>query len=313
MRKISLLSGFLAISISCFSLGFVEPAVADNRLVAEHKSFLRLLYPNGSNGRLGYQQQQSTDEVGGPGNFKLKQFFLNTDLPMPINRNTFFRLGLDYNMRIYDFEELAGISTSSSKKTLHKCVVKLGLGRFLSDDFLAIGSLDLGMYSDLENVIDTDDYQLNGEVLGIYRINPGAELVGGVRWSEDFETLSMIPIMGLRLLSTSGRLHVSATLPIELSLTYGITPATDVYIGAWLKGERYRIRMGEDKQEFDLQLQERRIGAGVTHWIGKHVSLGLEGGLMLESQFEFKLKNAGQFGDDVDSSLYGQVFLAFAI
>jgi hypothetical protein len=287
--------------------------MAQSELLAEHKSFLRLLYPAGSNGLMGYQYQETTDERNGPGEFKLQRFFAKTDLPMPLDRKTFSRFGIEYDARLYDFKEVPGATTGVDKDTLHRAVVKAGLGRFLGDDILATGTLDFGMYTDLDDGIDTDDYQLQGEALGVYRINPGAQLIGGFKWGQDFEDITFLPLIGLRLLSTDGRIHVSATLPLELRITYGITPATDVYAGIWIKGDRFRVRMGEDNNEFDLQIQERNAGIGIAHWFGKHFSLGAEGGLMMESQFEFKFANAGQFDEEVNSAPYLRAFIGFAL
>ena len=293
-------------------LVFCANANAGNEMTDKHGDFFRLLLPTKDDVRLQYIYEPEHEEDGGPGKFDLNYFSAQGELPLALSEDSFFRIGGAYSARVYDFEEVRGANTDTDSDTMHLTEVLAGYGIFLSDNILLTGKATLGAYGDFDGGLDSDDFAVHGEALAVFRLNPGAQLLAGARYSEDFDDAPLIPLLGIRLLSEDGALHITLTAPVELRVGYNISSDLELYCQAALHGEKYRISAGR-RDDFNAQVQDRRFGLGIDYWMLSHMKLGLEAGVALGSELEFKTRDPGQFDGDLDPAGYVSASLGFAL
>ena len=163
------LLAIIVISCSLTSLVKAEEEMQPKLFRNSHGDYFHLLFPEYSDIRLGYGYQPKIEEDGGDGEFELNRFYGGFKLPLPVSRDTFFTLGVDYELLGYDFKKISGEILSPGSENFHKAEVSSGFGHFFSDDLLFMGSATLGVYSNLENSIEADDFQLHGKGFFAYR------------------------------------------------------------------------------------------------------------------------------------------------
>lgn len=305
-------------TIACFLvIGFVLPllAVADDEgsgFLEEHQDFFHLLGPSTTELTVRYLFQPETQDEDGPSEFDLHQFQGTLDFPVPISSDSFYRFGGEYQLGRYDFSNARTQNSRLEDEDLHKIELSFGMGTFLDEDLLVSGFLTPGIYSDLNEGLDEDDFQLQGMGMLVYRMNPTAQLLVGVKWSEDFDEYPLFPILGMRLLSENGQVHLNLTLPLEARLGYNFTTNAQAYTGFWISGDQYQVAFDQE-DEFHLQNQERRLGIGVLVWLNDRIQVSIEGGALVGGVFDLKTTNPGQFNDGVDPTGYltGSLGLAF--
>jgi len=279
-----------------------------------HGDFFRLYRSDGSDIKFRYIYEPGHEEKDGPGEFDLNDFNGAMELVMPMSDELYLRGGAEYDAKLYDFTRVVGAKTETDGTTLHKVLFKGGAGVFLSDDFLVTGLASVGALSDFESSLDTDDVAVYGEGMLVWRLNPGAQLVGGVATDEVFDDTSVYPLFGFRMLSSDGALHISLTVPREVRVGYNVSPSLQVYGGGWISGDQYNVEMGPNKESFNVYTRDNRVGAGLLFWLGNHANLFVEGGININGELKFKVEDAGQFEDgDLDNSGYLSAGLGFAL
>ena len=274
-----------------------------------HQAFFHLLYPDKDAFRLGYEFRPENKEEDGPGEFDLQRFSSSLQLLLALNKDTFIRTGLRYTQGRYDFKTQRFARINTDSEVFHRASLELGWGTFLSDRLLVSASFYPGLYSNLESSPEEEDFQYFAETFVSYQLNPGAQLILGVERNEVFDGESLIPLLGIRLLSQDGSLHLSLTFPREASLHYKYSPQLQLFTGLWIDGAKYRLKLDSIPTAFNAQVHERRVGLGFRYWLGEYLSMGLEGGLNFHQEFEFKINNAGQFTGDLDPTAYLQTTL----
>lgn len=291
---------------------FAQSAPVGTSFIKEHQSFFYLLDPDGSDLEFSYLHQPSNDEDAGEGSFDLSQLDVGFELPLPVTQDFYFRFGADYQMKTLDFDNPEGARIAVSSESLHKIAMKGGLGYFVSPDFLLTGIASLGSYSDLDSSFDSEWMKLYGRVEGVYRFNPHTQLLAGLSASPDLEDEDIFPFVGLRLMSTGGKLHIDVTVPLDAQVTYGFTPQLQGYVGAWLSGNEFEVSMSDEK--FPVYVQDTRVGVGVKYWLSNHIALGFEAGASVDSKLKFKVSNPGQFEDsDLEEAAYAGFNVGFSL
>jgi hypothetical protein len=281
--------------------------------ISTNGSFFRLLNSEQSDFVASYLYQPSNDQKNGPGEFDLQKFSGKLEIPVPISRDFYYRVGGEYGASIYDFKQIPDVGISVGSETLHKTVLHIGAGNFFTRDLLLTAVVSPSLYSDFSGSIKQRDFQLNGEAMLVYRLNPTAQLLGGMVIGENFDSMRYLPVAGIRLLSENGKIHIRITAPLEARVGYNLTPSTELYGGFWISGEKYHVRFGEDIKSFNVQVHNRRAGIGTILWFNNHVNLQLEGGLTVGSELEFKVDNAGQFDGDLKKSAYLSAQIGIAL
>lgn len=296
-------------------LFFATQVIADDEgssFPEAHRDFFQLLGPSTTELTVRYLFQPETQDEDGPSEFDLHQFQGTLDFPVPVSSDSYYRFGGEYQLGRYDFTN-AGVGNSRlDEEDLHKIELSFGMGTFLNEEMLITGSLTPGIYSDMNGGLDEDDFKFQGMGMLVYRMNPTAQLLAGIKWSEDFDDYPLFPILGMRLLSENGLVHLNLTLPLEARLGYNFSTNAQAYTGFWISGDEYQVSFDQD-DEFHLQNQERRFGVGVLVWLNDRIQVSIEGGALMGGVFEFKKENPGQFEDEVDPTGYlaGSLGLAF--
>lgn len=271
---------------------------------SKHGDFRYLLEPNRSYSTLSYMHEPKMEEDGGPGEYSLNKFEADISKAFELTEDADLLFGGTYGARVYSFEEVPEAITSTGGETLHEVSFLVGIEYFLSDSIYMQGYARDGLYTDFNGDLDLDDFNLEGQGLIAFRINPGTALILGAEYSHRFVDFDFFPIVGLRILSSSGGMHINLTLPTEAEVTFNLSSDFSIYAGAWIDGDRYNVRFGSATDDFDVNIQENRIGGGMYYWLGQHVRLGVEGGALIGSKFEFEPTNAGQFKDDLETGPY---------
>lgn len=270
-----------------------------------HSSFFRLYSPEYSNLNIGYRFTPDQNEKSGSGSYDRQDYFAQFDIPVPRSANTFVSSGAGYESKQLDFKSIGGQTISVGKETLYSGSLRGGIGSFLTDDFLLTADGSLGVYSNFEGSLELSDIEIFGQGLMVYRLNPGAQLILGLRRDQTFRYIDIYPVFGIRLLSTEGRLHINLTAPTELQITYSFSPTYEAYVGAWVSGNKFHIKgIGPSNSEVAARLFDSRSGIGGKVWLGRHVYLNLEAGAMLGSELKFKSPELGTFSGKLDNSLY---------
>lgn len=278
-----------------------------------HADFLRLLDSDRTVLKIGYTYQPSTAEENGPGEFNLKKIDYSIADPYPVSPDLFLRAGLEYEARVYNFKKVPGALTEEESETLHKIVLNLGVGYFMSPDVLLTGILETGGYSDFDKKLTGDDFRIFGRLTAVFQTRRDRQWLFGLAVSEDFDETEIFPLLGMRTSLKGGKLLINATLPLEVRADYLLSYRNRLYAGVWISGDEYHARLGPQDSDLNIQVHERRAGLGIEHSIYNGLQLILEGGYLFESKLEFKRPNAGQFSGDLESSPYFSIGITFSI
>ncbi len=311
----------LVLAMFCFfgptALNAESLVQSNQNFSGDHRDFFRLLRPNGTDAEFGYLYQPSNEEGDGSAEFDLNNFFAKLELPFPVSSDFYLRGGFEYSFQRYEFDLPEEANLQEDSKDVHKIVINAGVGYFVSNDLLLTVLASPGIYSDLDETIDEDDLQLNGNGMLVYRLNPVTQLLAGVSYGEDFDDTPVLPIVGIRMLSEEGRVHINLTFPLEARLGYNITPKTELYGGYWISGNEYNVRFGEreggGEKEFSFHQQDRRVGGGAVIWFTDALNIRIEGGASVGSELEFKVAGPDIFDGDLDPTGYVTLSLGMAL
>jgi len=292
--------------VACFMLlaSTASANEAARAFVDAHGSFMRLFSPSVSNVNVRYLTQPGNEEDDGPGEFDLQLLSVGLSVPIPISVDWMGGVNMDYEARRYNFEQVQGAATATGNESLHKVAFTGRLSYFVLPKLMTMVAVQFGIYSDLDESLESDDYKVFGRGMAVYRWKENRQFLGGLLVSEDFGDTRVIPLFGIRARSTDGRWHTSLTLPVEARLGYFTKGKSEVYGGLWLSGAQYHARLGPADTALDVKVHERRVGLGLNLLLSKKLVVNLEAGTSLGSEFEFDVPNAGQFSGGLESAPY---------
>ena len=288
------------------------------RFVRERGSFFHLLHPVRSDIQAEYRLERGISVDGMEQEYDLDFYSFKFELPKVVSSpRVFLRLGFDYQLRNYTFDTASpapGEFDFDSLEFLHRGLFTAGAGYFFTDNFLLTGRVQPGLLSNLDSGLESEYFDLQGDTYFVWRVNPAAQLLAGIRLSNDFSSGSFYPLLGLRLLSADGRMHLSITAPLEAQVAYDVAESLRVYAKAWMFGEEFHLSNSE--LAFDTaRVEEVRAGIGVEWWIAGYVSLGIEAGLLIDDRFELKVDSGSDVenGGSADTGAYGSVKIGVAL
>ena len=228
----------------------------------------------------------------------------------------FYRVGFGYEYRDYkfDFGENTEFIDSDFGMSLHYPRVRGGIGLFLGDALLLTGFFDVGFASDFEDGVTTESHTEEFEGRVIYEVNPGAQLLIGVRKGYEFDDINLYPLLGFRLIDTEGRLRLSLTLPIEAKIQYRLNDWLDLYSLASVSGREYQLGLAPGDQNGSLTIIERRLAIGMQLLPGSLFVIQLEVGAGLDDSLEFELSNSiGSTQRGLDVGAYGSIGIGLSL
>ncbi|MCC6953304.1 MAG: hypothetical protein IT290_04235 [Deltaproteobacteria bacterium] len=297
----------IALPLGALSLGLgATPSLAEeSTFLKEHHGFFHLLRGGEPDLKLSAMYQPENDEEAGPGSYDLLDMSAGLEVPIPLQESLYLRAGFDYDARSYEFNSTSRRVVPGLNDTWHKISLTAGAGLFLGDDLLITGVARPGIYTDLEEMTDEDAMRLFGEGMLVYRINPGTQILAGAAYDEIYDDTPLYPLIGLRLMSEEGDLNVTLTFPREARIGVHISTDAEVYGGLWITGDEYRLHA--DDVEFDAHIHDRRIGGGLRYWANSTFSFQLEGGVLYDSELEFKIRGEPVFRGETQKTGYARL------
>lgn len=283
-------------------------ADSTSAISSRHRDFLKLYFFHKPEFSAHYDLNSEAEEKDGPSSFDLQSLRLKADLPVSISEDTYLNLGGFYQRGRYEFDDASFAPSYESSVRLHELWLAAGVGHFFSDDLFFKGDVTLGSYSDFSEPFDEDSLRVFSHAELVYRINPGAQLLLGARYSEDFDSTDIFPVFGIRLQDASGRLHLSLTAPIAAKIAYHLNSNSEAYISYGLEGDVYNVELGPQDLNFDIRLQQRKIALGYRQWLNSNFAMNFEVGANYQSEFKYQLDGAGQFEDGkLDTFYFGTI------
>jgi len=277
-----------------------------------HSDFFHVYFAERTDMRAGYLFEKSGQDSTSPAEFDLHNVFADFSILSPLDEDSFFSLGGAIESRRYLFESLNTPTGSIGSENLYKFAITPGYGLFINESILFWAQASIGHYSDLDQgLLNKDDYQLLGSGQLIFRINPGAQVILGASYTNTYLDQQFLPFVGLRLLSETGKIHISVDFPFHARMGYYITPHVETFGQVVVSGDRYRATI--DGDEIDVGVHDQRAGLGFRFWLGTYVSWTFEGGRTLSSEFKFYKRDLTSFTQgDIDPHWYGRSYLGLA-
>ncbi len=302
---------FFASALSC-----PPPAWASEpgqEFLAAHHDFFALYLAQENEVKVNYLYEPGVDSKSGSGSFDMNLYGADIEFPRPLGRDSFLILGAGFEARQYDFSGKGWSRLGVSNDTLYKISPTPGIGTFLNDDLLLIGKLNSGIYSDLQDSLSSEDFRFYGQAMLAYRFHPGTQLLLGVAQTDAYEDYPTLPLVGMRLLNDDGSVHISVTAPLEARIGLRPAPQLEFYGGYWASGAKYAASPG--REDVDITVRDRRVGGGVSFWFGSHLNLVVEGGVFLNSEFDYSNNRRVEIvpNSDLETAPYISAQIGFAL
>jgi hypothetical protein len=192
-----------------------------------------------------------------PGEIEFDQIFFDALVPIPLNDDEFLIGGAIAGVRNVDFDGVPVLADDD----LHRYGVRLGYGRFVTDDLLIQGYWQPSIYSDLDGSLTSDDYRLYyGTLLAVYRSSPNWFWKVGVNANDAVDTC-VIPLGGF-VWHFDERWSWQMLLPRDATLVYESGPWM-VSSGFLSEADAYHVR-SPDALGLEQEVHVQEIYAHVT-------------------------------------------------
>ncbi len=160
---------------------------------------------------------------------------------------------------------------------LHKLKVSLATAFQATEEIPVKVKLVPGIHSDMED-IDSDDFRLEGSVVGSYQYSDVVKFVFGAGFGEEFGDPQAFPIGGVKWRATD-ELQVDLLFP-KPRITYAYSDELQFFAAGEPAGGEWNV--GEDNRQFDVQQRGYRLGVGAEYQVAEggwlYAMVGAEGG-----------------------------------
>ncbi len=307
------LSQILTSAVYLYTVLFlISPAALAERgaITDEHRDFLKLFYFHRPELKIDYEFHTEVDEEDGSGSVSQQVWGIEVDVPVFVSGDTFYTWGAGYQSRRFDFSASGREASLSGEGNFQQAFFRAGIGHFFSRDLFFSGHIQPGILSNFGDGFDQEALALYAEGVFAYRLNPGAQLIAGLRFSEDFDDSPIFPLLGVRLQESTGKFHISLTAPLNFTFSYHLDRNSFLYLLGNIEGFRYAVDADSISDTFDAQFHQRKIGIGAERWITSNITLGLELGATIESELQLKSDDVGEFrSGELEQGFYVQVKL----
>jgi hypothetical protein len=219
---------------------------------------------------------------GEPGELNFTQGLLDATLPLPLDADSFLIVGALAGVRDVHFDGVPVLADDQ----LHRYGVRLGYGRFLSDNWLVQGYWQPSIYSDLDGTLNSDDYRpYYGTLLSVYRTSPTWFWKAGLT-SNDAADTCIIPLGGFAW-HFADRWSMQVLAPRDANLVYASGPWL-VSMGFMMESDEYHVRSPDALDlEHDVHVQELYAHVTVERALSRHVSFLIRSGSTVSGEWDW--------------------------
>ncbi|MBN8526690.1 MAG: hypothetical protein J0M02_15260 [Planctomycetes bacterium] len=218
-------------------------------------------------------------------------------------------LGLSGQVNAWTFDE-----RRLEDVELYKLMVPVTLTTMATQRLAVTASLSPGMHSDMKNV-SSEDFRLEGMVMGTWIQNPQLRFILGVGYSDDFGSPRPYPIAGASWQATEA-LKLDLIFP-AFAASYVATPAVSLLASVAPSGGQWRWTYAATdgrEIEVDAALKGYRGGVGVGWMVVPQGQLKILGGLETGREIELKLaEDPGTSASlDLTDAIFGQLSFSYS-
>lgn len=202
--------------------------------------------------------------------------------------------GLDLQMNTWDFDD-HGLEDIE----LYKIQVPLAVGFMPTEKIYVLTTLEYGLHSDMQS-IDSEDFRLQGALIGTYLHSADLQFILGVGYSDDFGEPQAYPIGGVSWKPVS-ELKLDLIFPMfaatyipheDFHLVAGYAPSG----GQW----RWDYDTATGETGIDAALKGQRFEFGGEYQVLKDGWLRLTGGVELNREITLSLADDASVNDSLD-------------
>ena len=239
------------------------------------------------------------------GELGFSQVLLDATVPIPRDDDSFWIVGALAGVRQVDFDGVPALADDD----LHRYGLRLGYGRFFSDDFVVTGYWQPSVYSDLDGTLNSADYRLYyGSVLAVYRTTPSWFWKAGFSGNDAADTC-IIPHGGFAW-HFGERWSLQVLVPRDATLVFEDGPWM-VTTGFLIESDEYHVRSPEALDlEQDVHVQELQAHLTVERSLFHDVSFLVRGGSIIDGDWDWSY---GDGGEALTGALEPDLFLAVGI
>lgn len=202
-------------------------------------------------------------------------------------------LGLDFQANIWSFDD-----DRIDDIEMYKLMIPVTVGFKAADNIMMQVEVAPGIHSDWENV-DSDDFRVDGKVVGSYIQSSQLQYVLGVGFGEDFGDVAAYPIVGARWQATE-ELMLDLIFPAPKA-TYAFSSDFRVFLAGEPTGGEWNVgEQDDDEDDVDISVKGYRVGLGAEYQVIEDGWLfamaGAEGG----RELQIGVNDDEVFDDDVD-------------
>ncbi|MHC4813879.1 MAG: DUF6268 family outer membrane beta-barrel protein [Planctomycetota bacterium] len=250
--------------------------------------------------RASFLYQGQTEVNGESGDLEWPQYGVNALIPIPVDQDVALLVGGDFEVRDYDFS--TGIAGATQDDRYYKIDLQFGATWFVQEDLSITGLFSPGIYSDLDDSPDHDDWFLEGSALATFKSSDDLFFKVGVAADETFDDIPVYPLLGLSYLLTEDW-RIDVLLPWGATVGWLVNDQTTFSVGVELEGDAYNIRSSKatGKIETENRVQEIRLFLEIDHRFTEQLSAFGRFGTLLGGDYD--IRTGLPAGTDTDGQI----------
>jgi hypothetical protein len=233
----------------------------------------------------------SPDTSGGAGfldtgTIRVGTLTLNASYPLIFAQGrTVLANALAYRRFDLDYEGFA--ESATDPENVQAISYSATVTHVLSERWTLMGILEPGIASDFETDLGRDDLTLQAVAIFIRTYSERTQLGYGLAWANTFGQPFPMPILAANW-NNGARLRISAILPANLEVWYGLAPTVEAGVLVSVDGNQYHgdpdiYQVGNPLMRYSIGT----IGPSVSMRLSEGIGLRVDTGVSFLRRFEF--------------------------
>jgi Domain of unknown function (DUF6268) len=215
-------------------------------------------------------------------------------IPVPLSESLVLLPGLAYSVLSLDYKDLTFIDptpdgTFTEKDLPHNLhVIDLVMGGAVQWDE-EWGTLIIvypGIHSDMDD-ISGDDIYFSGAAMMSYKFSDSFFLSAGLYYDDSFGIPQLLPMLSAQWQICDG-LTLDTALPQFMVFAYRIIPELAIGLKFNVEGNQYRLSEGKPWKNTLVKYTQILTGPFVDLYLSDHLVLRIDGGVVVNREFEFR-------------------------